>query len=270
MGTWGYKLYDDDMAQDVRDSYTDMLRRGTSGEDAAEKLVAQYGDLDDDEAPVFWFALADTQWKYGRLTPLVKETALRHLRSGDNLRLWEAESAAQAEKREAVLRELEQRLLSPQPEPKAVKQYRLYQCKWSIGDVFAYRLDGEAVKDSRFFGRYVYFVKVDERDWYPGHRVPVAYVFRRITEELVGLEELRNTEFLPQFYRPEVYVKNPGTKRKYRLTLLSTSARVIPKKLIYLGNLGAVEPIADEDLNAYNLLWKRFESYMVHHLNNWL
>ena len=31
---------------------------------------------DDEEEPSFWFALADTQWKYGRLLPEVKEKAI--------------------------------------------------------------------------------------------------------------------------------------------------------------------------------------------------
>ena len=34
---------------------------------------------DKEEEPLFWFALADTQWNYGRLLPSVKEKALLFL-----------------------------------------------------------------------------------------------------------------------------------------------------------------------------------------------
>ena len=38
------------------------------------------GDVE--EEPLFWFALADTQWNYGRLLPEVKEQALAWLDKG--------------------------------------------------------------------------------------------------------------------------------------------------------------------------------------------
>lgn len=34
---------------------------------------------DEDDAPVFWFAMADMQWNYGRLQEEVKKKALYYL-----------------------------------------------------------------------------------------------------------------------------------------------------------------------------------------------
>ena len=78
MGAWGPKLYQDDVAEDVRDYYKDQLKRGKTNEEVTNELIEDNYDIiqDEDEAPVFWFALADTQWNLGRLLPSVKEKAL--------------------------------------------------------------------------------------------------------------------------------------------------------------------------------------------------
>ena len=59
-------------------------------------------------------------------------------------------------------------------------------------------------------------------------------------------------------------------KIQYALTLLNTSSRVIPKKqLIFLGNVGDIKRIDNEDLNSYNVTWKRFETYMIDNFKAW-
>lgn len=75
MGAWGTSLYANDTTCDIRGDYIDKLRRGKSNEEATQELIDQYKDIEGDreEEPLFWFALADTQWNYGRLLPEVKE-----------------------------------------------------------------------------------------------------------------------------------------------------------------------------------------------------
>lgn len=59
----------------------DLLRRGNSNEESLKKLNGKDGDCIgiEEEEPLFWYALADTLWNYGRLTPEVKEKALYFL-----------------------------------------------------------------------------------------------------------------------------------------------------------------------------------------------
>ena len=64
MGAWGAKLYDDDVAEEARDAYKKRLAEGKPGTVATQEVLA---DLvcyatDDEDGPIFWFALADTQW----------------------------------------------------------------------------------------------------------------------------------------------------------------------------------------------------------------
>ncbi|MBO7364420.1 MAG: hypothetical protein J6U26_03710, partial [Lachnospiraceae bacterium] len=73
-----------------------------------------------------------------------------------------------------------------------------------------------------------------------------------------------------QFYKPIAYVNNPGMKKQYLLTLLNTSSRIIPKsQLTFLGNIGNIQRVDNEDLNSYNVSWKRFETYMIDIYKAW-
>ena len=272
MGAWGPKLYQDDVAEDVRDYYKDQLHRGKTGQEITKELIEERQDFlfDPDDAPVFWFALADTQWNLGRLEAQVKEQALYHIRDGYDLRRWKAENEQGAKIRARVLSELEQKLLSPQPAEKKISQYKIYHCEWEIGDVYAYQLVGDYAKEKEMCNKYLYFIKVDETGWYPGHIVPVVYFYWVIGEKLLHLEELKTVDYMPQFFNPNVYKNNPDRKMMYRLTLLNTSSRVIPKKqLTFLGNIRGVKHVDNEDSNSYQVSWKDFEKYIIGNLQKW-
>lgn len=57
-----------------------------------------------------------------------------------------------------------------------------------------------------------------------------------------------------------------------KLTKLNnTSSRAIPKnQLTFLGNVGNIKRVDNEDLNSYNVNWKRFETYMIDNFKAWL
>ena len=271
MGPWGAKLYENDTALDVKDRFTD-LQKGKTVQQITNELIDEYSfELDDVScAPVFWFALADTQWNLGRLLPEVKEQALAWLDKGGDLAVWQEENPKLSVTREKILMELRQKLNSPQPPEKKISQPRLYKCEWKIGDVFAYQFNGEYAKENDFYQKYVYFVKVSENTWYPGHIVPVVYFYKKIDAVLSDITSLSNVDFIPQFYKPIAYKNHPDMKTQYLLTLLNTSSRVIPKnQLTFLGNIGNIKRVDNEDLNSYNVNWKRFETYMIDNFKAW-
>lgn len=273
MGVWGVKLYENDIALDVKDRFDD-LHRGKTVTDITKELIDEYSEEMDDIycAPAFWFALADTQWNLGRLLQEVKDQAQAWLDKGGDLSIWRAENPSLANKRETVLSKLYEKLNSPQPPEKKISQYRLYRCQWKIGDVFAYQFNSDYAKENGFFNKYVYFVKVEERVWHPGHIVPVVYFFKKVDDALASINSLQTVEYIPQFYKPSAYKNNPSMKKLYLLTLLNTSSRVIPKKqLTFIGNIGDVKRVANEDLNplGYSTNWKNFETYMIDNLISW-
>jgi len=300
MGAWGAKLYQDDVAQDVRDYFKDQLRRGKTAQELTEELIGEYSYLidDADDGPVFWFALADTQWGLGRLLPKVKEQALLWLDKGGDVRRWEAEDPKQAVTRKKVLEDLHQKLLSPQPPEKKVSQYRLYTCEWNIGDVFAYRLESDLAKEKGLFGRYFLIQKVDEGIWHPGHIVPIVYV--KITNDetlptsaeeyeqleyiqtiasdfnpsLVGLitdyQSLPKEEFwkLVEEKRAELEFDEYGYLPQFRAMLGNTSKRSIPSKLVFIGcfsnTLKPNKEFVPQDKKFIPFSqWKDFENHFI-------
>jgi hypothetical protein len=141
MGTWGTAVFSDDTACDVRDSYIDLLGDGLSGPEATKKLVGEWSKSleDTDEAPVFWLALATTQWKYGRLEPHVLQQALSAIDGGSDLARWDIGSK-EYRKRRAVLDRLRVQLTSLQrPKRRVPKRFRGSNL-WKIGELIAYRL----------------------------------------------------------------------------------------------------------------------------------
>lgn len=146
--------------------------------------------------------------------------------------------AKQAAAWEKTRQRLREKLLSPQPPEKKVSRYRLYQCSWQLGDVYAYRLTGGYAVETGFAGQYVVFRKVSEDTWWPGHVIPVVQVYQWIGSEIPALDTLAHLALLPQNGYPDVLERMPGKKKEFELKLICTSSRSLPKEnLCFLGNL---------------------------------
>jgi hypothetical protein len=83
-----------------------------------EGSIADY-----DDGPVFWLALAATQWEYGRLHPRAKARALMIIDQRKDLDRWA--DAGLAKKRQAVLAQLKKKLLTPPPKKRTPRLRRL-------------------------------------------------------------------------------------------------------------------------------------------------
>jgi len=141
MGAWGTALFSDDTASDVRDDYRDHVGDGLSGPSATDRLLEEWRATlgDPDEGPVFWLALAATQWKCGRLEPRVLEKALDAIAGGAGLQRWK-DNPKLLKKRQAVLAKFEEQLRSPPPSEKRIPKRFRDHCDWEIGEVIGYRL----------------------------------------------------------------------------------------------------------------------------------
>lgn len=240
MGAWGTSLYANDAACDVRDEYVERLRHGKTNVEVTRELINSNQDImgDVEEEPLFWFALADIQWNYGRLLPEVKEKALFFLTQDIELERWKESGKKQLNEWKNTLDKLKEKLLSPLPPEKKVSKYRLYQCKWSLGDVFAYCFSSEYSKEKGFYGQYVVFRKVSEDTWHPGHIVPVIQVYKWIGGCIPCLDELSNIDLLPAFCTPLMLNNLQNKTLSYKIKLLSESEKAIPNdNLKFLGNL---------------------------------
>jgi len=264
MGTWGPKLYQDDIAEDVRSYYKDQLKRGKSNDDITSELLEQNEEIinDAEDAPVFWFALADSQWDLGRLLPVVKENALKYLNDGSNLEKWKDENLKKYAIRKKILEELEAKLNSPMPSEKKISQHKLYMCEWKIGDAFAYKLESNDAIENGFNGKYIVIYKVDESTWWPGHIIPIVYV--KLTDGTELPKSVLDIESC-EFVRTTLARRKP----EYRMQLLSTSRKVIPTdKLIYVGNFSNLstpedEYIINDKVSIVTCNWSKFEETVI-------
>lgn len=276
MGTWSTSLYANDFACDIRDDYIDKLRRGKSNEETTQEIINNNLGImgDAEEEAIFWFVLADTQWNYGRLLPKVKEKALEFLERDEELERWENSEKKQLREWLDVRKELKDKLLSPLPPPKKVSIYRLYKCKWQLGDVFAYQFHGEYSKERGVYGKYILFRKVEEDVWWPGHIVPAVYVYWWMGSEIPNLEVIKKMPLLPQKFWPIAYVDNPQKEKEYLLDLLVSKEKEIPKEyLTYLGNIPGNDLIACRGIEYYNgyacVEWKNFEKRILEQYYAW-
>lgn len=240
MGAWGTFLYANDTTCDIREEYIDKLKRGKTNEEATQELIEQNREIQGDveEEPLFWFALADTQWNYGKLLPSVKERALFFLEKSEELDRWRDAGEKKLNAWIQTLTKLKKKLDTPMPKEKKISKYNFYQCEWNLGDVFAYKFCSEYSKEKNFRGRYVVFRKVSEDTYWPGHIVPVVQVYNWVGEAIPQLEKIKAEGLLVQNFMPETLLYKPKMERKYSIRLIATSAKEIPNKNItFIGNL---------------------------------
>lgn len=275
MGAWGPGLYSDDVTCDVKDEYIKYLREGKTNEEATEDILESWEipseyENDEDESLVL-FALADTQWNYGRLLDEIKEAALKRI--DIDLKRWE-EDKQLYNKRKKVLDRLATKLNSPQPPLKKIRIPRFYRTEWQNGDTYAYRFKGEYAKEKGYEGKYIYFVKVDEEEWSDYQIIPRVHVYNLITDDLIKLEELKGYDYLPQcgfhLWKKEKINNIDG----YLINFINTSSRVIPKdRLTFIGNNPNYIKIPNRNPNLIHLYtdiyWKKFEEYIINVYTNW-
>lgn len=265
MGTWGYRLYSDDVACDVQDYYKKCLHSGLSDIEAENAVIESFSEelSDNDDRDIVIFALADTEWSLGRLSDGVKKCAIIAIDSGNNLKLWEDSGDKIFNCRKSVLNKLKDKLLSPMPPRKKISKYRIYKCEWQLGDVFAYKLESEAVQNNEYANRYLLIQKVSEGLWYPGHTVPIVFFKLSNDDRLPSINDINNIRCL----KIAIGEKTPDVIYDYRGKLLNTSKRIIPKSLIYLGNTDVICPEEEfkhqYDYGYFNFSWKGIENRII-------
>ena len=282
MGTWGTKLYDMDTTKDVQGDYIHKLKLKKSNQQSYQEMLDSYSSyMGTDEECLFWFALADTQWNYGRLLPEVRDRALHFLEDISALEvteLWREQGEKYERAWEATLEQLREKLHTPQPPEKKVNGYRLFRCKWQVGDVFAYRFTSDHSREKGVYGQYILFQKTGETFWWPGHIIPAVQVFVWMGEEIPDLSQLEKMDILPQNGFPSGLKKYPNKRWDYRVALIATSEKMVPKDhLTFLGNMPQYRPgLPNKPQRTFfvSVAWsgrynRIFEPYMIRQMFAW-
>lgn len=249
MGTWETKLYEDDIAEDIKLDYGELLKKGKSNEETLKEIIEQNKDTieDYDEGPVFWMVLADTMWNWGRLTKEVRDRAIEEIENGNNLKKWQKETTEKeylARKKE--LEKLKEKLNSPMPTEKKIKILKESKNdytgeEWKVGDTYAYKLETETARKFEIYGQYLIFRKIERIPLSICKRID-AVVYVQITRDgklPQNIEELEKLEY--------IVIENFGNvKHGYVINLYGITKKDMKEKMIYLGNYADLKGPRDE------------------------
>ena len=280
MGVFGVKIYEDDIALDVKEEYLEKLRKGIEDKTALKEIIKEYKDYisDIDEGPVFWIALADTMWKVGRLTEKVKREALNAI--DKNLIRWKKETNEKEYKlREKELLKFKDKINTEMPSRKIyIKKEKRYSTKniskskfqWKIGEIYAYKLESDKAKELNINNKFLLFRKIDEARY--GASTKAAIVYTQITKDCQLPKEKNEIQDLEY-----IIISNEGNVRyQYKMELYNITQKVYKEKLIYIGNFPDLkkpekeyEPliikndriIHPENIDSYP--WKYIDTYFL-------
>ena len=103
-GAWGYGIFDNDDALDIRDRFRRLVREGLPMEEVTKRCVEDYPDPMNDVAVVL--ALAALQMEQKQLQPETKQRALQMIEEKKDIATWN-----DPEKRKQALEAFRQKLL---------------------------------------------------------------------------------------------------------------------------------------------------------------
>ena len=279
MGTWNIRLYSNDTTCDVRDTYIDFLKQQFSNEKAYQQTYSNFKELmSTDEEPLFWYALADTQWNVGRLIPEVKDKALKliELNGGDSL--WD-ENSKKIIRWNNLLLKLKEKLQTPMPQEKVFKKpIEFKHNPWNVGDVYAYRLHTKKSVEHELSDKYLVFQKIGNIEYYQDIIFSAIQVFNKVFDTVPDLEDLNGIKILPLVHSPasqnapdkiENYL--PSFKWYLKATMLYEKRIHYPKKyLTFIGNISLPKvQYAANDFTDFFWDNNKMEDWLIDYYLSW-
>jgi len=265
MGAWGSSLYANDTTCDVRDTYLDFLQDQLSNQEAYKETLNKYVEyFGDEEEPLLWFALAETQWKVGRLIPEVKEKALNWIDKSADKNFFDSSVNNIAWSK--TLLKLKEKLNSPMRSEKRIEKLELNP--WKIDDVYAYQFHKDISRDIGFFGKHILMQKIGEFPYFEKQKIRMQVHFiDHIFDEMPKLEDINNYRILPsdslEFNRPlQMHTGISLVKKthypKKHLTYLGNTKGSVHKSIIPYNCIDWCS--VEEEIQKFYSVW-RYKQY---------
>ena len=281
MGARGSGLYANDTTSDVRDTYMGYLRDQLSDEEAYKKTLDEYSECigDNDEEPLFWFAMAESQWRVGRLLPEVKSKALEWIEKDGGLDLW-LESKTKGAGWKKTLVKLKEKLESPMPKYKKVRKPEVIDNNlWNLNDVYAYQFSSKLSEESGYYGKYMLIQKIGEgvsRSFLSDGVCMSIQILDKMFDTLPSIDDIKKIRVLPMDFPDRVTISEPihrhGTLYKkepiWMNALISMSSkREYPRNcLTYIGNGQGPYNLREDE---QTLSWWNIDSSLILYYNLW-
>ena len=280
MGTWNTGLFCNDTTCDIRDTYMQFLKQQLSNEEAYQKTYNEYQELmGTDEEPLFWYALAETQWNSGRLLPEVKKFALDYIRKDGGISLYE-ESVVVKDKWKKMLQKLREKLESQMPpEKKYRKPIEFERNPWNTGDVYAYQFHTNKSTENNLFGKYILLQKIGNVEYYKGVTFSAIQVFNRVFDSVPSLDVIDSVPVLPLVYSPATddcpidindYV--PSLEWYMKATMIYEKKNDYPKNYLkFIGNKKMCEKSYEpNDFTDFYWCKNGMDDWLIDYYLSWL
>lgn len=255
MSAWGYKIFDNDLALDMKTDFIEMLSINMSIKEIENHLLSYISN--DDEAEVlcpFWSALSDLEWQYGVLQEETKEKAKYIILNKPDIDSYIEQK--DKVKRKEELEKLYKKLDTINHKIKKKRTVFVYRTEWEQGDIFAIPLKG----------KYVYIHIVGKKR--QNHRIKelagdaiYIKVFDIITVELLDM-----SAFYKRFFHKIGYKKINNCKGEdkelERLWCVGKREKIsLEKKVIKIGNKKVKQRVSD----SVSIYWqfKELENTLV-------
>ncbi|XFA99359.1 hypothetical protein ACAG96_01965 [Candidatus Izemoplasma sp. B36] len=253
-------LYFRETAYSVKEEFIDLLKSGFDEFDATNKMMNDNLELldDDEDGPIFWLVLLDTQWNLGRLTPIVKEKALDLIKKQFKKEYYPSSIDGDIEERKAVLKLLDEKLKIETPIKKKITQYKYFRTSWKHRDTFICKISTEYSKKLDLHGRYIVFYTLYQEFWCKGvHGDYFPVVYLKITKdksEPKTLDDINNCHFI------RIFKFTKGPEFVYKTTYLSKS-KASMKKLKYIGKFDIYYPRDEKKCQIEDYSYTKVDFY---------
>lgn len=229
MSAWSTKIFGNDLAQDLKSDFVEMLGVGMDIGEIEEYLLNEAPEDSDELACSFWTSLAALEWDYGILNSKVKEKAKNIIKNNSDDELFL--NVNDKKKRRIELENLYNKLDTVNPNIKKIRPAFIYRTPWNVGDIFALEINSH----------YVYIIIAGiQRNQKKIECLSTDSVFIKVfdlvTNQLLNIKSFKRTIFKKIKYKK---LNNDNKCNHYVEQIWCLGKREknnFEKNLIYIGN----------------------------------
>ena len=142
MGVWGTGISSNDTYADIYEQFIDLYNEGLASQEITRRLIDENQETINlkEDAPNFWFAIANGQWECKALDKEIFSKVQHIICSGEDLKIWKDLDASTADLklREKVLNKFLSKLQSEKDKPKRRTKKIYYDSTYKKGDCLTY------------------------------------------------------------------------------------------------------------------------------------
>ena len=145
MGAWGKGISSNDTYADIYEQFVDLYNDGLSVSEITKRLIDENQETIniEEDAPNFWFAIANAQWECKALDKEIFLKVEHIINSGEDIRIWKELDASPEDlkTREKVLNKFLSKLQTEKDKPRNRTKKKLYNSIFKKGDCLVYKMD---------------------------------------------------------------------------------------------------------------------------------